>query len=529
MTGRDRETPARSSAAREQSTDDRAAADHPGTASRTGEMEIWGKRVRCHPGIIVEKTLPFAPILFILIITLVGRPAAAAALAVLFIAVVFINYRIWSRTTIQFDDTGVVVERDTVFKRKKTIPYSKVASVNINRGITNRLLGTSSLLININSGSGATVPEAVLTFEQDTAESIRSRILHRLYTHSEDQDEGDEPVEMPALFSPLDVILHGLFSVSTYQTVSGLFFLVYSVFQFYVSAGTDGGSAGAVVSLLIFAALLVGPIISQIFYYYNYRVYRRGDTIYLQHGLIRSYRTSFDVSRINAVRVKSTLAARLMHRSCIEAEVVGLASGKGQSLRPVLCLLKDDATQQTLLRELVPEFVYDRKPEKQPEGAARVLLIEAGAASLALALVMIYPSIYLYRRAMTATGIAGLTMPYMLPVITVSLILAIFYAVYVLYRITDLDLGENLFSFVNGAVDRETVTMNYDRVQMVVTAKGPIARLFDVARSNIYLLSSIGGSSITSGYFHERDLNAIGEIVVERIASGDYDYRKNSL
>jgi len=235
-------------------------------------MEIWGKRVRCHPGIIVDKTLPFASILIILIITLVGRPAAAAALAVVFIAVLFINDRIWSRTTILFDDTGVVVERDTVFKRKKTIHYSKVASVNINRGITNRLLGTSSLLININSGSGATVPEAVLTFEQDLAESIRSGILHRLYTQSEDQDDGDEPVEMPALFYPLDVILHGLFSVSTYQTVSGLFFLVYSVFQFYVSAGTDGGSAGAVVSLLIFAALLVGPIISQIFYYYNYRV-----------------------------------------------------------------------------------------------------------------------------------------------------------------------------------------------------------------------------------------------------------------
>jgi len=82
---------------------------------------------------------------------------------------------------------------------------------------------------------------------------------------------------------------------------------------------------------------------------------------------------------------------------------------------------------------------------------------------------------------------------------------------------------------VNGAVDRETVTMNYDRVQMVVTVKGPIARLFDVARGNIYLLSSIGGSSITSGYFPERDLNTIGEIVMERIASGDYDYRKNSL
>jgi len=509
-------------------TDDRATEDLSGTAHQQGEAKIEVKRIRCHPGIIIERTLPYALILFIGV-TQLGRPVVAASLAVIFIAAILINYRIWIRTTIKFDDTGVVVERDTVFKRKKTIPYSKIASVNVNRGITNRLLGTSSLLININSGSGATVPEAVLTFEQGLAERIRSGILHRLHDRSDLQDDEDEPVETPALFTPLDVILHGLFNVSTYQTVSGLFFLFYSIFQFYVSARTDVGSAGALISLLIFAALLVGPFTSQIFYYYNYRVYRRGNTIYLQHGLIRSYRTSFDVSRINAVRIKSTLAARLMHRSCIEAEVVGLASGSGQSLRPVLCLLKDDATQQALLRELLPEFVYDRKPEKQPEGAKRVLLIRAGAASLVLALVMIYPSIYLYREAMAMPGVAGHVLPYILPLIAVSAILAIFYAVYVSYRITEFDLGDELFSFVNGAVDRETVTMNYDRVQMVVTVKGPIARLFDVARGKIYLLSSTGGSSITSGYFPERDLNAVGEIVMARIASGDYDYRKNSL
>ena len=82
---------------------------------------------------------------------------------------------------------------------------------------------------------------------------------------------------------------------------------------------------------------------------------------------------------------------------------------------------------------------------------------------------------------------------------------------------------------MNGAVDRETVVMNYDRVQMIRITEGPVARFFGVARGQVYLLSAIGGASVGSGYFDESRLAAIGETVMERIASGEYDYRKNSV
>jgi len=82
---------------------------------------------------------------------------------------------------------------------------------------------------------------------------------------------------------------------------------------------------------------------------------------------------------------------------------------------------------------------------------------------------------------------------------------------------------------VNGAVDRETVVMNYDKVQMVRIEKDPIARIFNVARGSVYMLSSTGSSSISSGFFPENRLAAVGEIVMERIASGEYDYRENSI
>ncbi|MDV2481954.1 PH domain-containing protein [Methanoculleus sp. Wushi-C6] len=487
-----------------------------------------GERMRCHPSVIVENSLSIV----VLLALLVGRfetTAVAGVLAAAVAALLLFNYRQWSRTTIRFSETEIVVERETLFKLKKTLPYAKIASVNVNRGIVNRLFGTARLQININSGSSATVPEAVLTFRQDMAEEIRAAIADRLYGREAAPDE-DEEAEPLATLSPADVVVHGLLSVPTYQTLIGSVFLVYSVLQLYGSAGAGfWADSRALASLTMFFIVQIGPSVSLIFRYYNYRVYRRGDTIYLQHGLFRTYRTSFDVSRVNAVRVKSTFAARLLHRSWIEAEVVGLASGSGESLRPVLCLLKDDATQQTLLRELVPEFVYERNPERQPAGARSVLRIRAAAASLALVLAMAWPSLYVYREAADLAGVAGAVLPWALPLATVLAVLAIFYATHVSYRITEFDAGKDLFSFVNGAVDREAVTMNYDKVQTVQVTQGPVARLFGVARAEVYLLSSRGGTSISSGYFSEDRLGVIGETVMERIASGEYDWRKNSV
>lgn len=108
-------------------------------------------------------------------------------------------------------------------------------------------------------------------------------------------------------------------------------------------------------------------------------------------------------------------------------------------------------------------------------------------------------------------------------------VLAIFYATYVSYRVTEFGTGTDLFTFVNGAVDRETVVMNYDRIQMTRITQGPVARLFGVARARVHLLSAIGGASVGSGYFEEGRLAAIGETAMERIASREYDYRKNSV
>jgi putative membrane protein len=490
-------------------------------------VNLSGEALRCHPSIILENSIQIiVPVAIILLVarrfdlfTITALISAAMVLAVLF------NYRQWKLTVIRFSETDVLIEKSTLFKLKKTLPYSKIAAVNVNRGIVNRLFGTSKLMININSGHNAMAPEAALTFKRDVADRIRTDLSQRLYQHELPMEESGETL---VSFSPADVVLHSLFAVPTMQNLLGALFLANSIYELYLSMTTDMAAGGsALISLGMFFLVQVVPSVMQLFRYYNFKVYRKGDVIHLQHGLVRTYRTSFPISKINAVRVKSTLVSRLLHRSCIEAEVVGIATNDGNgNTRPVICLLKDDATIQRLLGELVPEFVYERRPGKQPSGARSVLRARVAIASLVLVAVMAYPSLIVYDNGAPRAGMMALS-PFVLPALTALAILAFAWAARTSYRVRELDIGEELFTFVNGILDRETVIMSYDKVQMVWVDKGPIARRFDVARATVYMLSSTGTKSVSSGLFSESDLNRIGDIVMERIANGKYDPQRS--
>jgi len=497
-------------------------------------VKVSGIQMRCHPTIIVENS--FRAIIWItFIILVIGQfemSITGGLLAASLVAVILFHYRQWKRTTVQFNEMDIVVERTTLFKLKKTLPYSRIASVNVNRGVINRLFGTSKLMININSGHNAMVPEATLTFKEDVADRLRDRISQRLYNH--DYFSEEEEVESIVSSSPIDVIIHGLFSVSTYQSIMGCIFLAYSGIEMYISTMAEYEAGGKVLlPLMMFFMVQILPAITHIIRYYGFKVYRKEDTIYLQHGLIRTYRTSFNIHKINAIRVKSTLFARLLNKSYIEAEVVGMVSADGDGgARPVISLLKNDAVTQRILQELVPEFIYERTPNKQPKNARSVLLIRAIIASSILVAAMIYPSILIYNEIATQTWIVGTLrtiLQYGLPLLTALAVLAIMYGAHISYTIREFDAGEELFTFVNGILDREIVVMNYDKVQMVWITKGPIARMFDVAKGDVYMLSSLGTTKISSGYFSEKELNKINDVVIGRIASGKYDHRLNLI
>ena len=86
-------------------------------------------------------------------------------------------------------------------------------------------------------------------------------------------------------------------------------------------------------------------------------------------------------------------------------------------------------------------------------------------------------------------------------------------------------MGNDLFTFVNGVLDREMSIVSYDRVQIIEIRASHIARHFDLAKCKISLLSSVGERNISSGYFYEADLSKISDRILERLCDGEYDYK----
>ncbi|MDD1771774.1 MAG: PH domain-containing protein [Methanomassiliicoccales archaeon] len=484
---------------------------------------MTGEKLRFHPSVVLENVVQVAAIIalmFISSIQMMRVEIVMGVLAVLAIAALLLFLR-WRRTTVQFNENEIVLERNTVFKMKKSIPYSKIALINVDRGVINRIFGTSKLKVNVNSSKNAMVPEAVMVFKKELADRIKDDLSQHMHS--------SEPVEyideISALqIGPWDVMMHGLFSQSTVQIVSGVFLLGLSVFELY--GDVNGG--GGFVPLLMFLVVNVLPTIMSMVHYANFKVYRVNDTIYLQHGLVGKYRTSFKSSRINAVRVRSTLASRLFGMSYVEAEVVGLSSDKN-SKRPVLCLLKKDAIIEAAMRELVPEFIYERRAMKQPETARYPIAVKAAIVSSLIVLLCVYQT-YLMNGFAKEMSLSGLELTLVQNIFTIIgsllVVATVLWAIWS-YRIKEISLGEELFTFVNGVMDRSVTTMSYDKVQIVRVEKGPIARRYGLAIGSVSLLSSIGGGNVISGYFPEEQLDRVHKIVMERMTNGKYDYHKN--
>lgn len=439
--------------------------------------------------------------------------------AALIAASTFLYYFWWKRTLYTFTDNELHVRRDAfLFKWDKHIQYTRLASVGVRRDIFNRIFGTSTLLFNVNSGVNATSSEATLVLQKEVADRLRDELNRRIFAKETTVSE-DLRVETLAKVTNGDVILHAMLAQPTWQAIFGFLMLVYAVICLFTES--SGGFITALV-LLLFSEVV--PFVSVILKYYNYRIYRVGDTITVESGLITTNRSSFKVSKINSVRIRQPLMARVIGRACLEAEVLGLASD--EDAKPVLCPLKRRADVVALMSTLVPEYVFEPKPAGQPRRALVPMLIT----DTVFALAMIAAGVLLV--VFAETYLAGISETWQMIVKATEAIAAVGIPLLVYghsglaQRNCTLDMGKDTFLFVYGGYDICSEYMLYDKVQFVQVTEGLLQRRFGVGRCHVALLSSIGFRTVDSGLFEPEELTMVQDEVMARIRDGRYDYRR---
>ena len=479
-----------------------------------------------HPIVIVKNLTITVLVLAIIAFGMVsdgGSYMIAVGMVALIALLAFFIVMFWKTTSIEFGDQDFTVRRNFISRKTKVVPYYRVASVNITRNIFDRIAGTETLSFNVNSSVNAATPEACFSFKKELADEIRDYVYSRTF-HTGSEVDRDEEHESVVSFTPAQVVVHSIISQPTWQIVWAGIFLAIAVVSIFMNS-----SGGLMVGILMFAVQEVIPVVSVLLRYFGFRMYRDEDTICLQYGALHNYRTEFDVAKINAIRLRRPLLARMIHRSCLEAEVVGIDATS--TATPMLCLLMPDAEAEALIKKVLPEFDCEIPEVSPPKAAWKTMLCQAVVFDAILVTVAAWPCWTIWHMdMMEGVGDVLMAMIRAAPVVLTILTAAYaFWRGWRSYLLRRIGLGEDKMVMRNGLLDREWVMIQYDRIQISKISGDLISRHFGVSHCTVCLLSTTGSKSIKSGYFPTEYLEEVPAIVQARIDDGRYDPEKNPI
>lgn len=287
---------------------------------------------------------------------------AGAFFFVLLLVAIF-AFIAWRRTFFYLQEDCLIYEKRTLMKRYSKLPLQNIASVNLERNVFERIVGTSKVKIDINSAQTANKTGFTIILNQALAQQFHDALTLRRQALAQGDAYTAQPLQntqSPILTTPRrevisftngQAIVHMLLSAPVLQAI----FVLFSFVTPLLGREGDMDHSTILSSALFFIVLGCGAWIFSALRLFRYRVERDAHNIYITSGLLKQTSYAFHESRIHAVWVRQPLLARLFRLYFIEVAVVGLGNEKNET--PQLCLLTNHAQMQRVLAECAPRFV----------------------------------------------------------------------------------------------------------------------------------------------------------------------------
>ncbi|MDO5735861.1 MAG: PH domain-containing protein [Propionibacteriaceae bacterium] len=253
----------------------------------------------------------------------------------------------WRTTTFIADDEEFRIERDFLSRDSARISYAKIQSVDIERSLPARLLGLSSVTIDVGGAGG----KRLEFLAKERAEVLRDHLLVRMRQLASSaplpSDDGS-PSETP----PEAQAAHRVVSVAPFTLVKGVLvssllpWLLGAVALIGVSTWLDGGFSFALLGAAVFG--LGGYLWSQIAGNWNFHLDRVTDGLHMTRGLLTTTSQSLKADRIQAVSIHQDYLQRLTGLYRVRVTVLGFHGGEssGQTSGMVLPYgTRDDVTR----------------------------------------------------------------------------------------------------------------------------------------------------------------------------------------
>ena len=266
-----------------------------------------------------------------------------------------------------------------------------------------------------------------------------------------------------------------------------------------IFSGSTEGLAGFLVSFLVIFGLFASSfwdIARGFIQYYNFRVRRLEDRLYIQYGLLRKVSYTVPVDKIQALKINQTLSARIGGRYM--AEIINIGMGdEGNDRNSFLVLYCRKDTLLKRLSSLLPEFAdsLELDVQRQPARVWAVWLIPFGIAGLLLG--FLSWSLYWFQILTAFWCIAA-------PLLMAGgcLLLMI-----LRYLTCGCALKEDYVLAVNGYLGRRVTMAAYHQIQYVELKQNPLAALLHLQKGRLHLLAGAGNQIHDLPYFSSKKID----------------------
>ena len=410
--------------------------------------------------------------------------AAAAAL----LLVVWLLLR-WYKTCFYIDGEYLVCERKTLMKKVTRLPFSSLATVNLERSVFERIVGTAKIKIDINSAVTADQTDFTFVLPLEKAKQFEQLLLKAKDKAACETDvaEGAAQRELVCAFSKAQAVRHVLLSQPVVQLLVSA-----AVFVPGIAAQLETADISVVLptALIIVAAWLFG-IAVKILSSCNFRVECDEKSIYISSGLLKVKKYSFERGKINALVVRRPLLARMAGLYSAEVAVVGFGNDKEET--PQISLLADGAQLQKVLAACAPEFSCTGEIQHSDKAGLLPSVLSAVFISL----------------------FAAVPLWFFRPVLSVLAVI-IGAAIGVLsHKSKTLSFDENIFSYSGGVLSKKTAFFKYGDIQTVQLRTNAVCGRFGIGKISLSILSSNAMRVHTTGWFKKENFEKLRERIMQ--------------
>lgn len=240
------------------------------------------------------------------------------------------NYAYWKRFDYEIKDNVLEIRSGVFSRRKREVPLKRVQNVDVRENVFQQALGIAELRFET-AGGGTT--EAVLRYvSSDDVELLR----RRYQSFKEGREIKREEPDKDRLLYEIEPIEMGILCLTSYSLAStiGIFgFIIFILFTFDQALNIDIGLLAESIILFGGGLIVLSFLGAWLFNagrkfisYYNFKLYKSGDTLKYRRGIFRRYSGTIPLDKLQNITIKENLLQRLIGYGGLDIDTAGYSA-----------------------------------------------------------------------------------------------------------------------------------------------------------------------------------------------------------